>query len=94
MAEISVYDAVEEMRAISNKGGTFSFSFMTYSSSKGKSEGIRHFDKVQLRRRASAEDDLKNKDILLFFTDTNTDELRRCYYPLIMTFNGQTCKLK
>lgn len=94
MAEISVYDAVDQMKEISNKGGSFSFSFMTYSSSKGKSDGIRHIEKAQTRRRAPAEDDLKNKDILLFYKDIKTDDLRRCYYPLIMTFNGQTCKLK
>lgn len=94
MAEISVYKALDEMRAITNQGKTFSFSFMTYNSTAGKSDGIRHFDKVRVRPRAPKEDKLKNKDLLLFFTNINSDELRRCYYPLIMSFNGQKCVLK
>lgn len=89
---ISLYDAIHEMRKISKNKGHFSFSFMSYSESKQTSDGIKEFSKARLTASDKEEFNV-NHDIMLNFIDLETGQQRRCYQPLIMTFNGQKVEL-
>ena len=87
-----VYDAIDKMREISRAKGEFSFSFMSYSESKGTSEGIVDVARARLRSRPD-EGKNRNRDIMEAYIDLDTGEARQFYQPLLMMFNGQKVEL-
>ncbi len=89
--EISVYDAIAQMRAITKLGGVFTFSFMSYSREKQSTHGIISVNKAKLRKAPNTGDKVVS-DVMLHYTD-DEGKAKRCYQPAIMTFNGQKCKL-
>ena len=89
---LTVYDAIEQMRKISKAKGFFSFSFMSYSETKQESSGVVEFSKARLTA-SDKEEFNKNHDVMLNFVDLMTGEPKRCYQPLLMTFNGQKLEL-
>lgn len=89
---MTVYEAIEQMRLISKRGGEFSLAFMSYSESKAKSNGIVSVDRARLRKRP-AESQNKNKELMEAFTNLDTGEARQFYQPLLMLFNGQKVDL-
>jgi len=89
--EITVYDAIAQMRAITKEGGTFSFSFMSYSRASQSTHGIISVNKAKLRKAPRTGDKTLN-DIMLHYTD-DEGKAKRCYQPTIMIFNGTKCKL-
>ena len=91
-ANMDVYDAIERMRDISKAGGEFSFSFMSFSESTGKSEGIVDVSRARLRARPNLQQN-KNAEFMEAFVNLDTGEPRQFYQPFVMFFNGQKCEL-
>lgn len=85
---MNVYEALAEMRRLSEEDSCFSFSFMSYNPTKGKSDGIVYVRRGVLRHREVKENN-KNADLIEGYVDLETGESRRFYQPLLMTFNGQ-----
>ena len=74
------------MRKISQQGGSFAFSFMSYSQQRGKSDGIITVENARLRARPNS-DQNRNAEIMEAYIDLNTGEPFQFYQPLLMTFN-------
>jgi hypothetical protein len=89
---MDIYEAIEQMREISRKGGEFSMTFMSYSETAGKSEGPASVDRARLRARPNQEQN-KNAEMMEAYTDLITGEPRQFYQPLLMIFNGQKVEL-
>jgi len=85
---MNVYEAIAEMRRLSEIGESFEFSFMSYNPSLGKSEGVVYVRRGILRHRETEEHN-RNADIIEAYTDLETGGQRRFYQPLLMTFKGQ-----
>ncbi len=90
---MDLYEAIAKMRAISERGGTFSFTFMSYSEDKGKSNGVVEVAHARLRKQSTIEKN-RNADIMLNYVNLDTLEYGRCYQPLLMEFNNNTLELK
>lgn len=92
LCAMNVFDAIKEMRRLTKEGIPFSFSFMSFNSSRGTSEGVVHVNRARLRKRERAEHHLY-ADMVEAYLDLDTMEPRRFYQPLLMTFNGQKLTL-
>ncbi|WP_286705713.1 hypothetical protein [Flavobacterium sp. 38-13] len=88
--EIKLFDAIKRMRALTKVGVPFSFSFMTYNSTKGMSDGIRHVHNAQLRM--GYRNDQSDKSNILIGYVNEHDKDRWFYMPLLLKFNG--CNVK
>lgn len=76
------------MRRLTEEGVPFSFSFMSYNSKNGTSEGIVEVRRAKLRKRERVEHH-RYAEYVEAYLDLDTMEPRRFYQPLLMTFNGQ-----
>lgn len=85
---MNVYEAIEKMRKLSAAGESFSFTFMSYNSSAGKSDGVVEVRHGMLRGRQSA-DYNKNAEYMESYIDLDTGEYRQFWQPLLMTFEGE-----
>ena len=85
---IDIYKAIEEMRAISAAGGTFSMKFRTWDRARRKGGELIEVRRARLRPRA-ADDVVSCSQYKLFFTDTETGRARNCWQCLVMEFNGR-----
>ena len=79
---MDVYEAIRRMREKSEKRECFSFSFMSYSYERGKSEGIVEIQNARLRKQSTKE---KNRfadlcSTLLIWILWNTACAIKCYY--------------
>lgn len=89
---MKVYEAIKEMRKQSKEGTPFSFSYMSYSKTKGKSSGIVEVSQARLRRKSDKQfRDPSN--LLENYLDLGTNEPRQFYLPLLMSFNNQKLEL-
>lgn len=89
---MTVYEAIKEMRRLTNLGQYFSFSFVSYYRSKNKSSGVVEVARAKLRPRGPS-DTSENSDIIEPYLDMLTNEPREFYHPTLLTFNGQSLKL-
>jgi hypothetical protein len=90
MQVIRLYEAIKRMRELTRIGVPFTFSFMSYSESKGQSSGVKVVTHAQLRM--SYRNDQSDKaDILIGYVNAQ-DGNRWFYLPLLLSFNGQTVK--
>jgi hypothetical protein len=80
------------MREKSEKGETFSFSFMTYSYERDTSSGVVKVEHARLRKQSTKE---KNRfaDYMLNFVDTDTAEYGMCWQILLLEFDKQDLEL-
>lgn len=85
---MNVYEAIEKMRKLSAAGESFSFTFMSYNSSAGKSDGVVEVRHGMLRARQST-DYNKNAEYMESYIDLDTGEYRQFWQPLLMTFEGE-----
>ena len=85
---MELFDAIRRMRELSRKNETFSFSFMSYNSSAGRSEGIVEVRHARLRARAK-ETHHRHAEIIEEYIDIDTGRARHFYQPLLMSFNGE-----
>ena len=83
---MKVYEAIQNMRRLTQQKQEFAFSFMSYSLSRDKSEGEVFVEHALLVNNAK---DSRNafQDFMLNFLDTDTGTRRQCWQPLIMSFN-------
>lgn len=81
------------MRACSERGESFSFSFMSYSYERRKSDGIVKIEHARLRRQSRKENN-RFADYMLNFIDLDTMEYGMCWQPLLLEFNGEELELK
>lgn len=88
LCAMNVYEAIEKMRKLSAAGESFSFTFMSYNSSAGKSDGVVEVRHGILRARQSA-DYNKNAEYMESYIDLDTGEYRQFWQPLLMTFEGE-----
>lgn len=90
---MNVYTAIEEMRRLSELRIPFSFSYMSYSIARRKSEGI-----VCIRRARLCKQNRKERnrytDYMLNYIDLDTDKRASCWQPLLLTFNDNELQLK
>jgi len=89
---MDVFQAIEKMRELSQRGISFSFSFMSYSYDRHKSSGITEIQHAVLRKQSTVEDN-KHADIMLNYVDKDTNDFGRCYQLLLMEFNGEKLEL-
>ena len=85
---MKLYDAINEMRRLSREGGPFSFSFMSYNSSRGTSEGVVYVRAARTMSREALEFN-RNAEQQERYMDLDTMQPRRFWHPLLMTFNGE-----
>ena len=89
---MTVYEAIAEMRRLSDKRIAFSFSYMSYSMDRRTSHGIVTVPRATLRKQSTKETN-KHADHLLNYFDLSVMENRQCWQPLIMTFNNESLEL-
>lgn len=85
---MKLYDAINEMRRLSHEGKPFSFSFMSYNSSKGTSDGVVYVrqGRTMMRERLDFNQNAEQQER---YMDLDTMQPRRFWHPLLMTFNGE-----
>jgi hypothetical protein len=89
---VKLYDAIHEMRRLTQEGVPFSFTYMSYNESKNKSEGIIHVRAAKLRKRETQKFN-RNAEDQEAYLNLDTNEPRRFWHPLLMEFNGETVTL-
>ena len=85
---IQLYDAIKQMRMLSQQDNSFSFMHATWNRDTETTNGFRHVERAHLRPAAKGED-LANSDYKLFYFDEDLKEPRNCWQMLIMQFNGK-----
>lgn len=87
---IKLYDALKRMRRLTELGVPFTFSFLSYNTTNGTTDGFKDITNAQLRK--GYRDDQSDKaDILIGYVNGN-DRNRWFYLPLLIKFNGYTIK--
>jgi hypothetical protein len=89
---IDLYQAINQMRMLSQQGKSFSFVHASYNRQTGTSDGIRYVRRAHLRPAAKG-DDLDQADLKLFYFDEELQKPRVCWQMLIMFFNDQKVTL-
>ena len=85
---ITLYDALQQMRSISDEGGVFSLSHRKYDRRRGTGGDLVEIKGARMRPQAKDEQ-ISEASHKLFYTDTSTGEARVCWHCLIMEFNGK-----
>jgi len=75
------------MRELTDNNVPFSFSFITFNSTKQTTNGIKHVERAELRSGYSSK--YKKAEQILTYKDLDTGKNRNCYIPLIIKFNGK-----
>ena len=83
----AVRSTIKRMRELSDNNIPFSFSYVTYNSTRDQSKGIKHVQRAELRTGISSKH--KKSEQLLAYKDLDTGKDRQCYIPLILKFNDQ-----
>ncbi len=90
---MDVYEAIDRMRELSRLRIPFSFSFMSYSIARRKSEGI-----ICIRRARLCKQNRKERNryssYMLNYIDLDTGKQASCWQPLLLTFNDNELQLK
>ena len=87
METIPLFEAIKQMRQISKKKGSFSLTFMSYSRSRGKSDGIVEVNSARLRPQQKNGGEYS--DHILNYIDIVTGEAFRFWQPCLMYFDGK-----
>lgn len=85
---IDLYEAIRQMRKLTQQGLPFSFTHATYNRDRQSSDGIRIVRRAILRPSAKG-DDVANADYKLFYLDQEINQNRVCWQPLLMYFEGK-----
>lgn len=92
MNQLTVFEAINEMRELSAKEIPFSFSFMSYDRDKQASKGIVEVRNAKLRNKSKMVS-FENSEIIEPYYDLDAMEHRRFAHPTLMTFNGRKVTL-
>lgn len=85
---MDLYSAIHEMRELTKKEVPFSFTFMSYDRTRGRSSGIVSVRRAKLRPRGKEKYN-EFAELQEEYLDLDTNEPRRFWHPLLMTFNGK-----
>lgn len=88
MPSMTIFRAISEMRRLSKENIPFSFTFMSYNSTRGTSDGIVEVRRARLLQREKARYNRHAEDMERYL-DLDTMQARRFWHPLLMTFNGE-----
>lgn len=88
--DIKLYEALKRMRELTRIGVPFSFSFVSYNSTKGISDGVKHVHNAQLR--SGYRNDQSDKSQILIGYVNGFGQNRWFYLPLLLQLNGHTIK--
>lgn len=83
-----IYQALKQMRLLSDQNVPFAFSFVTCNKSNGTSKGVRKVTRAKLRRGFS-KDKSKKSVSLIGYVDLDTGANKWFYLPLLISFNNQ-----
>lgn len=92
---MTVYEAIHQMRQLSERKQSFALSYMTYSRQSGKSHGpvaCEHALLVKNQKPAvgcAAAVPQPSQDYMLTYRDQDTGEARHFWQPLLLSFNHQ-----
>ncbi len=89
---MKLYDAISEMRRVSREGGSFSFSFMSYNSSKGATDGVVFVPSARLLQREDRKFN-RHAEEMERYINLDTMEARRFWHPLLMTYNNEVIEI-
>jgi len=92
MAELTTWEAIQNMRRLTEKGKSFSIAFEGYSKSLKKHTGKHRIARCVLRAAPKQSID-KYAEFKLYLFDLETKDNRVCWQPLITHFNDQKVKL-
>lgn len=92
LEEISLYEAIRQMRMMSAEGQPFSFAHFTYDDHRRRSDGLRVVNRATLRPAATTEE-VRNANFKLFYTDIDARAPRTAWQPLLAYFNGKRVKI-
>lgn len=84
---MKIWDAIRKMREMTAAGQPFAFTFMSYNSTSGTSEGVVYVKRAKLRKKADART-YRYADALMPYQDIDLGEPRQFYIPCLMSFNG------
>lgn len=90
---MDLYEALHEMRRLSEKNTPFEFTFMSCDLTNAKSQGVVHVSKGRLLSR-EVEQRHRHAEMVERYINLETMQVRRFYQPLLMTFNGLKVDLK
>ncbi|MBM6944691.1 hypothetical protein H6B32_05760 [Bacteroides gallinaceum] len=90
---MDVYEAIDRMRELSRLRIPFSFSFMSYSIARRKSEGIVTVCRARLCKQNRKERN-RYSSYMLNYIDLDTGKQASCWQPLLLTFNDNELQLK
>lgn len=90
---MDVYEAIDRMRELSRLRIPFSFSFMSYSIARRKSEGIIYIRRARLCKQNRKERN-RYSGYMLNYIDLDTGKQASCWQPLLLTFNDNELQLK
>lgn len=88
---MTIYEAISEMRKLSKEGKSFSFTFVSYSHSRGESHGIVEVPAARLRKRGKTAHS-RYAELQEEYVNVNTGEARRFWHCCLLSFNGQSLK--
>ena len=91
---MTVYEAIHQMRQLTQEGKPFALSYMTYSRQSGQSHGpvaCEHALLVKNQKPAdqSADGFTPSADYMLTYRDQDTGEARHFWQPLLLSFNHE-----
>ena len=91
---MTVYEAIHQMRQLTQEGKPFALSYMTYTRQGRKSHGevtCEHALLVKNQKPAdqSADGFTPSGDFMLTYRDQDTGEARHFWQPLLLSFNHQ-----
>ena len=81
------------MRRLSERRESFGFSYMSYSHTRRKSEGIVTVRRARLCKQSRKERN-QYADYMLNYIDLDTGERHACWQPLLLAFNDKELELK
>ncbi len=83
----AVRATITRMRQLTDNNIPFSFSYISYNSTKDQTNGVKHVKQAELRTGISTKH--KKSEQLLAYKDLDTGKNRQCYIPLIIKFNDK-----
>lgn len=86
MNRITPYEALKQMRALSDDNVPFSFTFWTHNSGTGNSDGVRVVERALLRTGLPTRCGIKS-DSLIGFVELPDEKPRWFYLALLKSFN-------
>lgn len=90
---MTVYEAIHEMRRLTQNDQPFALSYMTYSMQRSESHGevvCEHALLVKNEKKdAPIGKPLSYGDYMLTYRDQDTGEARNFWQPLLLSFNHQ-----